>query len=90
MHKTYNQTHEKRLRNIGVNTQKNITQTIGELLKNERENKNLSLTAISNQLNVPYKKLLKTEQGLGKIHYFVIGLLLKYHRKKLEIKLVDK
>ena len=59
MHKTYNQTHEKRIRNIGVNTQKNITQTIGELLKNERENKNLSLTAISNQLNVPYKKTIK-------------------------------
>lgn len=53
MNKKYNSTHEKRLRNIGVNTKAFITQTIGELLKKERENKNLTLSAISSHLKIP-------------------------------------
>ena len=90
MNKKYNSTHEKRLRNIGVNTKAFITQTIGELLKKERENKNLTLSAISSHLKIPINKLSRTEKGLGKMHYFLIGLLLKYYKKKLEIKIIDK
>ena len=89
MRTNFNSTHNKRITNIGHQTKCLIMKTLGDCLKSEREKKKLKVEDLAKKLNFSVKNILKVEEGVKRKHYMIIGVMLKFYKKKLMITLVD-
>ena len=89
MRTNFNSTHNKRIANIGYQTKSMVMKTMGECLKYEREKKKLKVEDLAKKLNFSVKNILKVENGVKRKHYMIIGVMLKFYKKKILITLVD-
>jgi len=89
MKTNFNPKHAIRVTKLGSNTKDTLTKPLGFLLEQERLKHNLTTNDLSKILNINKKIIENTEKGIQKTRYTAIGIMLKFYKKKIQIKLID-
>ncbi|MCM1323782.1 MAG: hypothetical protein NC218_06435 [Acetobacter sp.] len=66
-----------------------VKRQIGALLMNERVNKRVALSEVSDKIGVPAYRIEMVEMARRKFYWNAVAELLRYYNKRIEVRLVD-
>ncbi|MBO5441040.1 MAG: hypothetical protein J6J35_02485 [Alphaproteobacteria bacterium] len=66
-----------------------VKRQIGMLLLDERVQRRLALSALSDKIGIPPYKIELIEMARRKFHWQAVAELLRFYGKKIELRLID-